>query len=152
MFHCQAISKSVTVVTVTYIYYQLKGFNAMKDLSLWIALLLVAGVIISFVVIYTDKRAARKRAIELELDRLEAIEEHQLEWGDYFTQVVTEKSLVPDMTPIMVQLSWGRPNAIDQQQITKTGINKERWVYGIPRRGARYIFFTNGKVTKIQMP
>lgn len=106
----------------------------------------------SFAVIYFDKKATRKRAIELELDRLEAIEEHQLEWGDYFTQVVTEKSLVPDMTPIMVQLSWARPNAIYQQQITKTGINKERWVYGIPRRGARYIYFTNGKVSKIQMP
>jgi hypothetical protein len=53
------------------------------------------------------------------------------------------------MTKEQVRLAWGKPSYTDQQEVTKRG-EKVRWVYGAPRKGARYVWFTNDTVTKIK--
>lgn len=80
--------------------------------------------------------------------RREAIQAHWDDWGAYFCMCAFRKQLCLDMTEEMVLLAWGRPNRIETKEITRKA-RKIRWIYGKPRKGASYIWFTNGKVSKI---
>jgi hypothetical protein len=71
------------------------------------------------------------------------------QWPDNILACIVRKQLAIDMTEEMVALSWGSPNNIEQKQLTKKGV-KTRWTYGTPRRDARYVWFTDGCVTKIE--
>ena len=53
------------------------------------------------------------------------------------------------MTDKMVKLSLGEPTSIDNREISDRG-EKFRWIYGIPRKGAAYIWFKDCVVTKIR--
>lgn len=53
------------------------------------------------------------------------------------------------MSTEMVLLAWGKPNDIDQQEVT-TKSSKERWVYGTPRKDAKYVWFKDDRVIKIK--
>lgn len=81
--------------------------------------------------------------------RRAAIMAHAGEWGAQIIEAILARRLAIDMNTDMVQLSWGRPNYVDEKEVTSKS-TKERWVYGQPRRGARYVWFANGKVTKIK--
>lgn len=85
-----------------------------------------------------------------EKERKANIEARRILWGDSVVSALLQKKIAPGMTEEMVRLSWGLPNNIDKKEITKSGLNKERWVYGQPRKGARYIYFSEGEVQKIQ--
>jgi len=89
------------------------------------------------------QRQAKRKAFEA------SVRAHAGEWGNEFCEMIIERRIALDMTQEMVMLAWGRPNIVDEKEITKKG-NKERWVYGEPRRNARYIWFADGKVSKIK--
>jgi hypothetical protein len=78
------------------------------------------------------------------------IEKYRAQWGDTICETLINKKISIGMNQRMVAYSWGTPNEIDQRSISKTGIDRERWVYGIPCKGAQYIYFKNGFVDKMQ--
>jgi hypothetical protein len=63
--------------------------------------------------------------------------------------MLSDGRLAADMTQEMVHLAWGYPTSVDEQETTAKS-SKERWVYGQPRKGANYVWFVNGKISKIQ--
>lgn len=71
------------------------------------------------------------------------------EWGKENCAALIRKSIDIDMTPEMVRLGWGKPNYIEEKSRTSRTV-KVRWTYGEPRKGARYVWFTNDKVSKIE--
>jgi hypothetical protein len=81
--------------------------------------------------------------------RKQMIELRRSEWGDEICSKLLSKKIAPEMSSDMVKLGWGSPSKVDERETTKNGV-KERWVYGRPRRGANYVWFTNGKVSKIK--
>jgi hypothetical protein len=99
---------------------------------------------------YASAQAEKKRRIEEEKKRREAILAHLPQWGEAVCQIIIERKIAPNMTREMVKLAWGMPKTIDQTETTAKGLVKERWVYGQPRKGANYIYFTDGKVAKIK--
>lgn len=72
------------------------------------------------------------------------------QWSDGQIQSALNKKISAGMTEEMVLLAWGQPANIDKREITKSGLNKERWVYGRPRKGASYVYFSDGEVQKVQ--
>lgn len=79
--------------------------------------------------------------------RREAIRARAGEWGSQTCEALVAKRIGIDMTQEMVLLAWGTPDYVDEKETTKKSA-RERWVYGRPRRGARYIWFADGKVSK----
>ena len=88
-------------------------------------------------------------AIYNENQRQAAIRAREGEWGKGICDLLIAKRVQLEMTQEMVRLSWGMPSNIDQKEIMQKG-TRERWVYGQPRKGANYVWFTNGKVSKIK--
>jgi hypothetical protein len=74
---------------------------------------------------------------------------HKEGWGEDICQTIISKRINPDMTEEMVLLAWGKPNKVETKELTRQG-QKTRWIYGQPRKGANYVWFTNGVVTRIQ--
>jgi hypothetical protein len=123
-------------------------------------MILLLGLTVFFVGfgLYGSKQDKKKK--EQEARRLQLLENQRKaliktkvkngEWTTEEARSVYKKSVGIDMTEEMVKTSWGEPSDIDKIEILKSGIRKERWVYGIPRRGAEYIHFKEGKVIKIQ--
>jgi Ca2+/Na+ antiporter len=116
--------------------------------------LVVGGAILLFILlivlyiwysIYQNRKEKEK-----ERARQSEIMAHESEWGSGICAALIARQVGIAMTEDMVLLSWGKPSNIDQEEITKSGLNKIRWVYGQPRRGANYVWFTNGKVSKIK--
>ncbi|MBV6396888.1 MAG: hypothetical protein HFACDABA_02490 [Anaerolineales bacterium] len=123
-----------------------------------------------------EAEAKRKEAEE---KRVEEILAHKAEWGEEMCQWLIEKGInttqervveimkqidtfkvetcrnlierkiLLGMTDEMVRLSLGKPTSIDNKEVSAQ-TEKFRWIYGIPRRGATYISFKDGKVTNIK--
>jgi type II secretory pathway pseudopilin PulG len=127
---------------------------------------LVVAAVVLLIVYQRNKQNEQERQEQLRIqelerqDRLRKAEEqrqteirsHESDWGKDICESLISKEIRIDMTPEMIRLAWGQPNDIDQKELSKTGKSKERWVYGIPRRGANYVWFTDGKVSKIKTP
>lgn len=124
-------------------------------------------------------KGREKRQREIEEKRVQETLSHAGEWGDEMCQWVVEHKIEPNrettieimsklpqwgkdickplleqkinigMTVEMVTLALGVPTIVDEKVVTAKG-EKFRWVYGIPRQGAIYIWFKNGTVTKIK--
>lgn len=71
------------------------------------------------------------------------------DWGQDTCQNLLQQRIGIGMTAEMVRLAVGEPTSIDQKVITEKE-QKYRWVYGIPRQGATYIWFRDGKVAKLK--
>jgi hypothetical protein len=84
-----------------------------------------------------------------ENNRKSKIMAHKDEWGGEVCQTLVEQNISIGMTEQMVRLGWGNPNKVEDKELTEKG-KIVRWVYGEPRKNVRYIWFTNGKVTKVQ--
>jgi hypothetical protein len=114
-----------------------------------------------------------------EEERVQGIMSHKDEWGDDMCQWLIEgrytladarvKGILDNWQPLgqekcqrllhktiaigdtdnMVRLALGEPTSIDEQTITERD-SKFRWIYGVPRRGATYVWFRHGQVTKIK--
>jgi hypothetical protein len=82
--------------------------------------------------------------------RLQSIEAHT-EWPEEIREKIKQRKVGLGMTTEMVIMSWGNPTKIDNKEVSKHGSN-ERWVYGFPRPGrpAQYLWFENGKVSKMK--
>ena len=81
-------------------------------------------------------------AIRREAKRKAAIRAKEGVWGKSTCESLIAREIELDMTQ--------EPNNIDEKEITQRG-TRERWVYGRPRKGANYVWFTNGKVSKIKI-
>jgi hypothetical protein len=103
--------------------------------------------IIAFVVFVGMRTFVEYR---IERARRKAILAHCDEWGEKFCQAVIDKDVLIGMTEEMVRLAWGRPDKIDMREVTERG-EKFRWIYGTPRKDAKYVWFTYGKVSKIKL-
>jgi hypothetical protein len=64
-------------------------------------------------------------------------------------QNLIQRKISIGMKAELVQLSLGAPTIIDNEEVTANS-EKFRWVFGIPRKGATYIWFKNGEVSKIK--
>jgi len=120
---------------------------------LWTILILIVIVGMFALFVFVNQRAqaiAEKARIDAENARLEKINAHRSEWGDGVCQNLIDKNLLLEMTQDMVRLAWGGPSSVDSQETTKAHV-KERWIYGQARQGASYVWFTDGKITKIKM-
>jgi hypothetical protein len=53
------------------------------------------------------------------------------------------------MTDRMVRAFLGTPSSIDEKEVSEKG-ETFRYIYGAPQKGATYIWFKNGQVTKIK--
>lgn len=114
----------------------------MADNPLIYVVVIAAIMLLTVVVMFVTWKQEKERRAKIEARRGQ--------WGDSVAQTVMDKKISAGMTEEMVLLSWGQPNNIDKKEITKRGLNKERWVYGQPRKNARYIYFSDGEVQKIQ--
>jgi hypothetical protein len=70
-------------------------------------------------------------------------------WGEETCQDLIQQRIDLGMTDDMVLLALGKPNTIDQREISERS-EKFRWIYGVPRQGATYVWFKDGKVTRIK--
>jgi hypothetical protein len=99
----------------------------------------IIGPIVLIVVVNSKKEKERQAKILA----------HTGQWSDDEISLLLQKRLRPGMTRDMCTLGWGKPNVIQNKELTKKG-QKTRWVYGQPRKGARYLSFTDDELTKIE--
>lgn len=71
------------------------------------------------------------------------------EWGQDICKKLLMREIELDMKVEMVTAALGKPSFIDNEERTSR-TEKYRYVYGVPRYGATYIWFKDGKVTKIK--
>jgi Ca2+/Na+ antiporter len=125
------------------------------------------------------EEAAEEACQRAEEERIKTILDHKGEWGDSMCQWLADgrysltdsrtaaimnnfvtlgqdtcqrllqKTIAIGDSPNSVMLALGEPRTVDEQ-VTTEKENKFRWIYGFPRQGATYIWFKNGKVTKIK--
>ena len=81
--------------------------------------------------------------------RISEIMSNFRDWGQDTCQKLIRRSIDIDMTVEMVKLAIGKPYEIDNKVKTAKD-EKYRFIYGIPRQGATYIWFKNDKVVKIK--
>lgn len=82
-------------------------------------------------------------------ERVEGIMSHLDEWGEETCLNLLRNQLGVGMTSEMVRLSLGKPTTVDNKDVTET-VKKYRWIYGVPRHGAAYIWFQDDRVTRIK--
>jgi hypothetical protein len=82
-------------------------------------------------------------------ERISKVSNKVCEWGEEIVKNLIIKRIGIGMTDEMVFYSLGRPTNVDMKEISEKG-EKFRWVYGVPRQGASYIWFKDKKVTKIK--
>jgi hypothetical protein len=125
------------------------------------------------------RKLGEKRRKHAEEERIKAIFEHEAEWGDVMChwlvsgqcsltdnrtaeimnnfatlgqdtcQRLLQKIIAIGDSSTAVMLALGEPTSVDEQLVTEKEI-RSRWVYGVPRKGAKYVWFKNGKVIKIK--
>lgn len=66
------------------------------------------------------------------------------EWTEAVCQLLDNRQIFEGMTSQMVEASWGSPSSIDRKTV-----HTERWVYGDTFQYAKYILFTDNKVTRV---
>ncbi len=111
-----------------------------------VLIILVVGIVLfvlPLMILIGRETAKQEKA------RQKEIMSHIDEWTPRICNMLVNKQITLDMTQTQVTLSWGKPSYADQKEITKKGV-KIRWVYGTPRQGARYVWFSNARVTKIK--
>lgn len=122
-------------------YFALRDLldRAVDDIELWMAIgslfLVLAGV--GWHVNQRSEHARRK-----------AIRAKMSEWGAPTCRTILMKKIRIGLTTEQVELSWGEPYTIDQQEVIENGVQKQRWVYGRPQSDEKYVYFTDDMVTK----
>ncbi len=77
------------------------------------------------------------------------LKELESKFGKEMIDLVRQGKIAPGMTKELVHLSWGKPRLIDDIEVTASS-RKERWVYGEPRKTAKYVSFDGEIVVKIK--
>jgi hypothetical protein len=111
----------------------------------------VIGLFILFVVRSSmlSAKAEKEAEKEKESNRVSGIIAREQDWGREICRKLMDKDIDVGMTQEMVEAGLGSPDARDNIEETEN-VRKERWIYGVPRRGATYIWFKNGVVTRIK--
>jgi hypothetical protein len=81
--------------------------------------------------------------------RVNDIMSHLDEWGQDTCKDLLQRNIGIGMSVDMVRLSLGEPTTIDNRDVSAKG-EKYRYIYGVPRHGAAYIWFKDGEVTRIK--
>ena len=108
--------------------------------------LLLAAFVIPLIIGSTvnPKRIIKKR---------EEILSKSDQWGEENCQALLDGQAKIGMTPEMILLAFGPPSGIDQRTTTEK-YHQERWVYGVPEKGAGANYITlrgeEGKVVKVE--
>ena len=111
----------------------------MNDFMLAIALvsLLLVCVCVSRNINQRSERTRRK-----------IIRTKMQDWGVPTCRTIWMKRMQVGFTAEQVELSWGEPDRIDQEEVTKDGLRKTRWLYGLTHgEDERYVDFTNDQVS-----
>ena len=111
----------------------------MGNIGFWIA---IVGVF--FVVAGATWRVSQRS----ERARRKAIRAKIPEWGAATCRTILMKKIRIGLTTEQVELSWGEPYTIDQQEVIEHGVQKQRGVYGRPESSEKHVYFMNGIVTK----
>jgi hypothetical protein len=111
----------------------------MDDIGFWIAIvgvfLVLAGV--TWRVSQRTERARRK-----------TLRAKMPEWDAATCRTILMKKIRIGLTTEQVELSWGEPYIIDQQEVIENRVQTQRWVYGTPESHEKHVYFMNGIVTK----
>lgn len=116
---------------------------------IYIFMLFIAGVVIGAPIYLVSEFFKERDKKRKEQERTEAILARRHRWSEETCKLLLEKRIRLGMTQEMVSLAWGKPPYVDQEETTAKS-KKERWVYGRPRVNARYVWFKNGRVSKIK--
>jgi type II secretory pathway pseudopilin PulG len=169
----------LVAVGIVYVISQIWWFLVENGL-LWPAIILgVAGVAAFIWWANRNAKRRDQQAREREQNRIAAIEANREEWGDEICdhligtgQAVDDarvqgilsrldewghetclpllkRSIGIGMTAEMVKASLGEPDTIDNRDVSASG-EKYRWIYGVPRHGATYIWFKDDEVVRIR--
>lgn len=125
--------------------------------GLWVnSLVFLAVGVGGFSLIYYNRQQAKKRIAEALQKRRENEEKRTAfirsklsEWGQEFVDTALAGDVAIGMSPEMAKAAWGEPSTVDEKETTAKK-SKERWVYTTTGRAMNYIWFTDGKVTKIK--
>lgn len=169
----------IVVAGIVFAFVALWNFLVETKLIWFVPVLIVGGVALQWYLKKEGEKKRILLEREAEEKRVEEIFAHRTEWGEEMCQWLIEKGIntaqervveimkqidtfrvetcrnlierkiLLGMTDEMVRLSLGEPTNIDNKEISAQG-EKFRWIYGIPRRGATYISFKDGKVTNIK--
>lgn len=90
-----------------------------------------------------------ENGIQLSDPRIDRIMSQYNTLGSETCQNLIQRKISIGMKAELVKLSLGSPTTVDNQEVTAKS-EKFRWVFGIPRQGAVYIWFKDGIVTKIK--
>ncbi len=111
----------------------------MDDIGFWIA---IVGVFFGLAgaTWHVNQRSerARRKAIQTKIP----------EWGAATCRTILMKKIRIGLTTEQVELSWGEPHTIDQQEVIENGVQTQRWVYGRSESSEKHVYFMNGIVTK----
>jgi len=81
--------------------------------------------------------------------RVHGVLAHIDDWGEETCLQLLKRSIGTGMSAEMVKASLGEADKIDNQDVSASG-RKYRWIYGVPRHGAAYIWFKDDKVVRIK--
>ena len=113
--------------------------RTMDDIGFWIGIVGVVFVLAG-VTWHVNQRSERARR--------KAIRTRIPEWGAATCRTILMKKIRIGLTTEQVELSWGEPYTIDQQEVIEHGVQKQRGVYGRPESSEKHVYFMNGIVTK----
>ena len=114
--------------------------------------IIAIGVSIVFIPLINQLIIDRNRATanrKSKNNRITKIMSYQDEWGDEICMMISNRQIGLGMTEEMVKMAWGKPTHIEDKELTQNRYIT-RWIYGQPRKGAKYVWFTNGKITKVK--
>jgi hypothetical protein len=100
---------------------------------------------------HQEQETERQFQVEAKAERSRRIDIWAMrdQWSEAVCLLLDSRQVTPGMTAEMVKASLGEPSGIDQQQITGTGGKTERWIYGKAFQYAKYIHFTDSRVSKV---
>lgn len=81
--------------------------------------------------------------------RVQGILSHLDGWSEEACLLLLKRNIGLGMTAEMVRASLGEPDTVDNRDISARG-EKYRWIYGVPRHGAAYIWFKDDKVVRVR--
>jgi hypothetical protein len=127
-----------------------------SEVGVWVVgIVLVALGAGGFVVLNYQKRQRAKAGAEREQKRRE--EEARREafirskhpvWGEPFCDAAIAHEVQIGMMPEIVIAAWGEPSTVEEKVITAKR-TKELWVYATPEGPSKNVWFTEGRVSKI---
>lgn len=109
-----------------------------------------------FALLTYQKRQRAKVSAEREQKRREEevrreafIRSKHAVWGEPFCDAAIVHEVQIGMLPEIVIAAWGEPTTVEEKAITSKK-TKERWVYETPAGASKSVWFTDGRVSRIE--